>query len=414
MSARDNHDKEVADAIIAALEQGTAPWQKPWAPGKPQAGGGLPYNPNSGNEYRGGNVVFLMARQAQMGSTDSRWMTYKQAAALGAQVRKGEKSTPVQYWKKSVRKGKGDDAGDGDDAPDNKGGRTSLTVFHARVFNASQIDGLPPPPPVPEIPERVRHAAVEAVMDRLGVPIDHGGNQAFYTPSNDRIRMPEQHQFTDPSRYFSTLLHEGGHATGHPSRLNRDLSGGFGSQSYAREELRAEIFSLMASQKLQLGHDPGQHHAYVANWIQLLKDDPREVYRAASDAQKMVDFLEIQAPDLVAGLETSHAEEQRAMFVREFDLVLQRDYGVTAADAGVDSNLLERYAASGSAQDAVRDFANDYDLVERDAWGPKASPEVLAELEALRAQRDALKNALSDVLNVEPEMRAEVRRAVKP
>lgn len=403
-----DHDRHIADQFIAALENGTAPWQKPWKAGEPHPFGGIPYNPTTGKEYRGGNVGWLMLRQMHLGSTDSRWMTYKQALAEGAQVRKGEKSTKIEYWKRSIVMPKGATEGDDQDADEAKG-KPRLTRFPARVFNACQIDGLPPPEPRPEVPEAFRHAEVERVMERLGVPVQHGGNQAFYMQALDRIQMPKQSQFLEESGYWATLLHEGGHATGHPSRLNRDLSGGKGSESYAREELRAEIFSMMAGNALQLGHDPGQHHAYVASWIRILKDDPREIYRAASDAQKMMDFLGIEKPKP----EAVHAQERKAAFVREFDLVLQRDYFISLEDAGLDEAEVLTYLDAGSAQDAVAEYASEYDLDPRGPLDPKPSPELLQELERLRSQRDRLAGALRETLN-EPEPEPGRKPAVKP
>lgn len=421
MSKRNEYDREIADRFVAALKAGTAPWQRPWKPGTPSPWGSAPFNPTTGKAYRGGNNVLLRAVQLALGSNDSRWLTYKQATALGGQVRKGEKSTLIEYWKKDAKQGKSkpdDDAGEdaSDDAPTAKGkGRPSLTVFHARVFNASQIDGLPPPPPAPEIPEAFRHAAVADVMERLGVPIGHGGDRAFYSSALDHIQLPEQQQFDSESDYWSVALHEAGHATGHPSRLNRDMGGGFGSEKYAREELRAEIFSMMAGEALQLGHDPGQHHAYVASWIEVLEKDPREIYRAASDAQRMMDFLGIEPPAPLQVAEAKAEQDQQAAFVREFDLLLQRDYFMTVQDAGLETADVLRYRDAGSAADAVREYADDYDLQARGPLDPRPSPELEQELATLRAQRDQLKNALQGVLATgEPEVATQVRQAVKP
>lgn len=412
--SRADYDREVADRMIAALEAGTAPWQRPWKAGTPNPSGGMPFNPTTGKAYRGGNAINLMLRQTELGSTDSRWLTYKQATALGGQVRKGEKSTSIEYWKKSLRKGKDEGTGEDADEEASAKGRPSLTVFHARVFNASQIDGLPPPPPAPEVPEAFRHAAVAEVLERLGVPIEHGGNEAFYVPSKDRIQLPEQHQFHSADAYWATALHEAGHATGHPSRLDRDLSGRFGTESYAREELRAEIFSMMAGEALQVGHDPGQHHAYVGHWIEVLKKEPREIYRAASDAQKMMDFLGIEPPAPLQVAEATAESEQQAAFVREFDLLLQRDYALTVEDAGLTTEEVLRYRDADSALEAVREYADDYGLQARGPYDPRPAPELEQELATLRAQRDQLKNALQGVLAAEPEVTAQVRKAVTP
>lgn len=141
---------------------------------------------------------------------------------------------------------------------------------------------------------RERHAQCEALIAAAGVRIEHdGGNQAFYRPATDSVHVPEFKQFRTVDGYYATLLHELGHATGHPSRLKRDLSGPFGSPAYAREELRAEIASMMAGERLGIGHDPGQHVAYVKHWIQILRDDPHEIARACKDAESICAHLQV-------------------------------------------------------------------------------------------------------------------------
>src|SRR5690606_4513206 len=165
-------------------------------------------------------------------------------------------------------------------------------VFTAVVFNAQQIDGLPPLEAKPVGPEPERHARAEAILSNSGAKIAHvEGDRAFYRPSTDSITLPARHQFGSADAYYATALHELGHWTGHESRLNRDLSHPFGSEGYAREELRAEIASLMLGERLEIGHDPGQHAAYVASWIKVLEDDPREIFRAAADAEKINSYV---------------------------------------------------------------------------------------------------------------------------
>ena len=166
-------------------------------------------------------------------------------------------------------------------------------VWSAAVFNAEQIDGLPPAPNRPALPEWERHERADTILTRFGVSIRHvRGDRAFYRLSEDMITLPERDQFASSDRYYATALHEAGHATGHSSRLNRsDLGHPFGSEAYAREELRAEIASLMLGEQLGVGHDPGQHAAYVASWIRALENDSREIFRAAADAEKITTLL---------------------------------------------------------------------------------------------------------------------------
>ncbi|EDH5432247.1 zincin-like metallopeptidase domain-containing protein (plasmid) [Escherichia coli] len=282
--------EEVAARIIEQLEQGTAPWQKPWQPGELR----LPYNPTTGKEYRGMNSLWLHMQ----GHSDPRWMTYNQAAAEGAQVRKGSKGTHIVYWKFSEERKATDEQGRPVIDPDT-GKQKTVTVqlerprsFMAVVFNGSQIDGLPPLEARPIGPEPERHARAEAILANSGADIRHEpGDRAFYRPSTDSITLPERNQFPTADNYYATALHELGHWTGHPSRLDRDLAHPFGSEGYAREELRAEIASLMLGERLEIGHDPGQHAAYVGSWVKALKEDPKEIFRAASDAERISGFV---------------------------------------------------------------------------------------------------------------------------
>ena len=280
----------VAEKLIRLLQEGTAPWQKGWQPGEP--GALLPMNPMTGKRYQGINAIQLMSQ----GHADPRWMTYKQAAAMGAQVGKGEKGTPIQYWKFSEAHDKTDALGN--PVRDAEGRRVREDqplerprVFMAIVFNAAQIDGLAPMPPqqAAEWPSLDR---AEQLLRTSGATLVHAAqNRAFYRPVTDSIHLPDRAQFPSAAQYYATALHELGHWTGHPSRLNRDLSHPFGSAGYAREELRAEIASMILGSELGLGHDPAQHASYVASWIKILQNDPLEIFRAAADAEKIQRFV---------------------------------------------------------------------------------------------------------------------------
>lgn len=279
----------VAGRIIEMLEAGVAPWQKPWdselAPPR------LPNNPVTGNRYKGVNALYLMAQ----GYDDPRWMTYKQAESIGGQVMRGEKGTPIQYWKFSEERTRQDE--DGRPVLDDESKARKYTVvserpalFMATVFNASQIEGLP-------IAERPAHrweplGRAESLIQACGPQIQHGtSDRAFYQPANDVIHLPDRESFPSPDRYYATVLHELGHWTGHPTRLDRDLVHPFGSEGYAREELRAEIASMLLGEELRIGHDPAQHAAYVGSWIRAIKDDPLEIFRAAADAERIQDYV---------------------------------------------------------------------------------------------------------------------------
>lgn len=291
----------VAENLIAQLKEGTAPWQKPWNPGAP--GAALPMNPTTGKRYKGINAIHLMAQ----GYSDQRWMTYKQATAADAQVRKGEKGTLVQYWKFTEERIKRNDDGsvvlDKDDNPVKETVQLERPkVFNAVVFNAEQIDGLPPMA-VRQDKSWNSIERAESILEASGAKISHDQvDRAFYRMSTDSIHLPQQAAFPSADRYYATALHELGHWTGHASRLDRDLAHPFGSEGYAKEELRAEIASMIMGDELGIGHDPSQHVAYVKSWIKALQDDPLEIFRAAADAEKIQGF--------VLGLEQQRTQEQ--------------------------------------------------------------------------------------------------------
>ena len=228
---RRDHYQELTDKIIAALEAGTAPWRRPWD--KNAAGGATaPVNAATGHRYRGINLFVLGMSPLAFASNDPRWCSYRQAAARGWQVRKGEKATPVYFYKPIEIEDKA-----------TYGERETRRIPILRtfsVFHASQIDGIPelaPAVATKAVAERIED--VEIIVQASGVPVRIGGDRAFYNPTFDFIQLPPDEVFHSQELRAATLFHELSHASGHVSRLNRDLSGSFGSSSYAKEELRA-------------------------------------------------------------------------------------------------------------------------------------------------------------------------------
>lgn len=279
----------VANQIIENLKAGTAPWLKPWEPGV--GNGQIPYNPVTGKRYRGINALYLMVNQ----SDDNRWLTYKQAQSMDAQVRKGEKGTTIQYWKFHEEQIKHDDAGR--PVLDEQGNPLKVQVnlerpkvFYATVFHASQIDNMPEL--IAKEPDWSLIERAEKLLHNSGANIVHSeADRAFYRLSTDSIHLPPKEQFKSAANYYATALHELGHWSGHPSRLDRDLGHPFGSDAYAKEELRAEIASMLLGAELGIGHDPSQHTAYIKSWIRVLEDEPLEIFRASADAEKIVNHL---------------------------------------------------------------------------------------------------------------------------
>jgi antirestriction protein ArdC len=285
--------QEVTDRIITMLENGVAPWQKPW--NSTEASVGMPFNPTTERSYRGGNAIHLMATGLRHGYDDPRWMTYKQAADTGWQVRRGEKGTQIEFWDVKVepKDQRRPDSGAGDQPEDGKRG-TRLIHRVYTVFNARQIDGVPPYQPR----ERTAFGVVqsgESILENSGAKIHHDqAGHAFYNRSSDTIHLPPKEAFTDAAGYYGTALHELAHWSGHTARLARatlNESYRFGDPNYAKEELRAELASVFLAAERGIPHDPEQHAAYVGSWIKTLREDKNEIFRAAHDASNATDYL---------------------------------------------------------------------------------------------------------------------------
>jgi len=323
--------QNVADEMIRHIEAGTAPWQKPWKAG---VLGDNQHNPTSDHAYRGINAMWL----EMQGHSDTRWMTLRQANEVGAKVRSGEKSTQVEYWQWTERKPKLDVLGNPE--LDENGKKTFSTVrldrpkvFYANVFNAEQIDGLEPYK-APELSFKPVEEA-EKLLAAGGVEIHHDqDDKAFYQPSRDQIHLPQQAAFPDAYEYYSTALHELGHATGHSSRMNRDY-GPFGSEVYAKEELRAEMSSYMVARDLGLGHYPDRHAPYVENWLKAIKEDRNVLFQAARDAERISHW--IKEPEMRPALE-KHAKANRK--AQKMD----REKKVEYVD-DIQKSLMEEYRA---------------------------------------------------------------------
>ncbi|ELP34512.1 ArdC family protein [Rhodopirellula baltica] len=279
--------QEVTDRIVGYLEQGTAPWRNPIKRG---TGDGWPKNMDSGKRYRGINVFLLGLTAWERGYSSDYWMTFNQAKAHGGQVRKGEKSSLVTFFKMYATKDK--QTGEDIEIP---------MLKHFNAFNVEQIDGIEipdapkdDPGAVPFEPLAEAERIVAGYKSKPEIKHD-GGRRAFYRPVTDSVHMPKHERFDVRETYYSTLFHELTHSTGHSDRLNRGLDtdlAPFGSPDYSREELIAEMgaaFLCAAS-----GISPPtieQSASYLQSWISVLKGDKRLVVGAASAAQKASDLI---------------------------------------------------------------------------------------------------------------------------
>jgi len=290
--------REVTDRIVRMLEEGVAPWQKPWEPG--EATPVMPTNPTTGRAYRGANALHLMATAFQRGYGDPRWMTYQQAARQGWYVRRGEKGTQIEYWevKAAEERSFGDqtEGADSRQAGRSQGADGANRFLHRiyTVFNANQVEGIPAWTPTERTRFEIIHSAEQILTGSAARIIHDQADRAFYDRASDRIHLPPEDAFRDAAGYYGTALHELAHWTGHPMRLDRSTlneSYRFGDLNYAKEELRAELASLFLAAERGIPHDPAQHAAYVDSWISALQKDKHEIFRAAHDASRAADFL---------------------------------------------------------------------------------------------------------------------------
>ena len=267
-------------------------WKKMWM----TLGRTTPVSAITGKAYRGGNRWLLLMMQASREFPTARWLTKKQIHENGGRVLESEfrKDVLCEFWSRVSSKKKDKAEGDSDE----KLGRSRLMVRPFWLYNVAQTEGLPEEivnGPVKELsPINLRFAEADRIIAGTGAKITHGDDRAFYRPSDDGIRMPDPEQFIGDSdevrmaRYYATLLHELGHWTGHSSRLNRLSLATFGSPEYAKEELVAEFASAIMCAELDIPMDDLQHPEYLANWLQVVKEDPAALLKGANAAEAAV------------------------------------------------------------------------------------------------------------------------------
>jgi len=273
----------ITAAIVERLEAGTRPWVQPWtgaSVSRPLRACGTP--------YQGINVLWLWMAAEAAGHASPFWMTYRQSQVLGGQVRKGERGTVAIFYRAYQ-------VGEADEADEAAGQRTRRVLKSFTVFNACQIDGLPDrffPEPRPFPAPTERDHALDRFFAAVPARIRHWGAEAYYSPVLDQVTMPEPSLFRDLDHYRATLAHELSHWTGHVSRLSRQMSGRFGSEGYAMEELVAELSSAILGAELGLPVDHLDHHAsYLASWLRVLKADSRAILTVAAKAEEAASLL---------------------------------------------------------------------------------------------------------------------------
>jgi antirestriction protein ArdC len=266
--------ESITRSIIDDLEKGVPAWVQPWRTKRRTALGLLPANLTTGRTYSGINIPILWHAAKSAGYPDPAWMTYRQAIALNANVRKGEKGTHIVFTRKLTVKKEEDEE------------RQISMLRSYTVFNVAQIDGLPPTIVTPEDTPPLLDDNAQRFIEATRADIRHGGSRACFVPSLDIIQLPQHADFSTIESYFGTALHWSGHET----RLNRDLKNRFGSQAYAAEELIAELISAFLCAHLRVNGEL-RHASYIDNWLKLLKEDNRAIFTAASKASQASDFL---------------------------------------------------------------------------------------------------------------------------
>jgi antirestriction protein ArdC len=279
--------QEVTNRVIEQLQHGSLPWVQPWGRDGIETPLGLPQNACTGNTYSGINISLLWGAAIETRRSTQTWLTFKQALGLGGIVREGERGTMVCYADTFVPKNEAERAKESDETPQRIGFLKRYTVF-----NVDQCEGLPSALYETAVPLPNCHTIprAEALIKATGADFRIGGDRAFFEPSEDFIQVPPQPAFCEQINYYRTCFHELGHWTGHVSRLDRNLTGKTGSKDYAREELVAEMASafICAAQDIV---PTVRHTDYIANWLKVLKDDKRAIFRAASLASKAADFI---------------------------------------------------------------------------------------------------------------------------
>ncbi len=291
--------EKIVQAFIDSLSEDIIPWEQPWHVNEF-------YNPSTEKRYTGSfNLMVLNYYAFKCNYHDPRWMTYRQAQEKGWQVKSGEHGVPIEFWSaynaKTKKKLTMQEANqllrEDADARD----YIRFISKSYTVFNAEQIDHIPELPPKELIDRTKTLARIEKIANGMGV-LQKEGVEAYYAPLADQVIMPPLQSFDSEKAYCATFLHELAHATGHESRLNRGMKNSFGSPEYAKEEMRAEIASAFMMGMLDVEYDESHmesHKSYVGFWIDTLKNDPDELFKAIKDAELIQDYMSELCPEQI-------------------------------------------------------------------------------------------------------------------
>ena len=404
--------KALVDAVMKNLENGVGLWEQGWA------GGGAPVSGISGKQYNGINRMFLMAATAERGYLDNRWVTFKQMEDKGWSFKRDEEGrsrgknagVSIEYFELRDRETKQPfdrhtlDGMTADERNEYMDENVYPIRKYYRVFNGDVIEGIPERERVEHDPTG-RNDRAEALIEHWSgtqSPIRYGGSMAYYSSTKDEIHLPEKQDFVNMPEFYSTALHEIGHSTGHEKRLNRNLSGAFGSAEYAEEELRAEIASMFLEQ--DLGVAASEKHiennsAYIGSWKSKIKEDPNVLFKAIADAERMTKFVMAKEKEIKKETEPfAEVEETDEYGEPVYKVMMASEHGQT------------QYALSGypfrSREALMAEFGK---MQELPFWKDKQFEEVSREeLEARSIKRAEEQNAKSERLSKIQEEKSDV------
>lgn len=292
-------EQKIVDSLISIIEAGVSPWQKPW-----QGSAGSCHHQNliSGHRYSGSNPALLEFQMTGRHSDLPLWAGFAQAKAKGWNVKKGAKGCYAIRPQLNTREVE-DENGKPVIGEDGKPQIAAWTSYKpVCLFNAIDLEGEGLKDAIDSIlgstesrPEIERIAQAERVLngwhETTECKLNYGGNHAFYVPSTDKIQLPERQAFHTAEGFYATWAHEIVHSTGHNLRLKRDLSGGFGTESYAREELVAELGAFLLTRRLEIGCQVENHASYLADWASILREGPKVLFKVLSDATKAANLV---------------------------------------------------------------------------------------------------------------------------
>lgn len=387
--------EKIAESFVKSLSENPKEWKQEWS-----APGSNPRNAVSGKNYKGINFIWLSYIARIKGYKDPRWATFKQAQSKEWKVKKGEKGSYIEYWMPYDKSEKKiltwDEYNELASKKSEKLDDIRLLSKYFTVFNVEQMENVPEL--CGQIGNEINPAElIDKISSGMGVEIiNDGGNEAFYRIKEDKIHLPLAKYFDDDYAYNATALHELSHATGHPSRLNRIKDGGLNREYYAYEELVAEISSCFTAGNLPLAMSDEHfenHKAYIASWIEGIKNKPEILARAIGDAQRAADYIELKA-----GILSENEYKIKAEETIETDKDRTKGYSDEDDKIAVD---MEVYQERMDRQKAyVREYLEEY-FANYDFDSPR---KVLAEQVPSMILED--KFALGGMYETEEECRA--------